>query len=224
MSTALVSIVVPVYNGARFLGPALESLLAQDYEPVEVIVVDDGSTDDSAAVARSFAGVRVLEQANAGPAAARNAGIAAATGDFVAFHDADDLVPPTKLTLQLDYLAAHRDVDCVLGRQEWIDPPPWLARDAAFGELGGIPTPSAVFRAQVLRALGGFDASFRTGEDMDLLIRLRETGHRYAVLDEVVLYRRFHGDNLSVAPEPPQNRMRSLKAKLDRERAEGRSA
>jgi glycosyltransferase involved in cell wall biosynthesis len=178
MPPALVSVVVPVYNGARYLGPALESLLAQDYEPIEVIVVDDGSNDGSGDVARSFGGVRVCEQANAGPAAARNVGIAAATGEFVAFHDADDLVPPTRLTLQLDYLTRHPEIDCVLGRQEWIDPPPWLTRDAVYGELGGIPTSSAVYRAPVLRELGGFDVSLRTGEDIDLLIRLRETGHR----------------------------------------------
>lgn len=215
----LVSVVVPVFDAEAFLGEAIESLLAQDYPFFETIVVDDGSTDASAEIAGSFPGVQVLRQANAGPAAARNAGIERAGGEFIAFHDADDLVPSTKLSVQVGYLLEHEEVDCVLARQEWVDPPSWLARDTVYGELGGIPLPSAVYRAAVLRELGGFNESFRTGEDVDLLIRLRERGGRYVVLPDVLLYRRFHGKNLSVAPGLPQNRIRSLKEKLERERA-----
>jgi glycosyltransferase involved in cell wall biosynthesis len=217
----LVSVVVPVYNAEEFVAAAIKSLLAQTSPSFEVIVVDDGSTDRSAEIAGSFPEVETLRQSNAGPAAARNAGISRARGDFVAFHDADDLVPPTKLDVQVGYLLEHPGVDCVLARQEWIDPPAWLARDAVYGDLGGIPLPSAVYRASVLRELGGFNESFRTGEDVDLLIRLRERGGRYAIVPEVLLYRRFHGDNLSVVGGPPKNRIRSLKEKLDRERARG---
>ncbi|HEX2505839.1 MAG TPA: glycosyltransferase [Gaiellaceae bacterium] len=217
----LVSIVVPVYNAEEFLAAAIESLRTQTYPSCEVIVVDDGSTDRSEEIAGSFPAVLTLRQPNAGAAAARNAGIERASGQFIAFHDADDLVPPTKLAVQVGYLLEHPDVDCVLGRQEWIDPPPWLARDAVYGELGGIPLPSAVYRAAVLRELGGFNEAFRTGEDVDLLIRLRERGGRYVILPDVVLHRRFHGENLSVVAGPPKNRIRSLKAKLDRERARG---
>jgi glycosyltransferase involved in cell wall biosynthesis len=216
---ALVSVVVPVYNAEEFVRAGIESLLAQDYPSFELIVVDDGSSDTSAEIADTFPGVRVLRQANAGPAAARNAGIERAGGEFIAFHDADDLAPSTKLSVQVGYLLEHEEVDCVLARQEWIDPPSWLARDAVFGELGGIPLPSAVYRAAVLRELGGFNESFRTGEDVDLLIRLRERGGQYVVLPDVLLYRRFHGENLSVVPGRPENRIRSLKQKLERERA-----
>ena len=124
----LVSVVVPVYNAEEFVGAAIESLLAQDYSSFEVIVVDDGSSDASADVAGSFPGVQVVRQSNAGPAAARNAGIERARGEFVAFHDADDLVPPTKLSVQVRFLLEHQEVDCVLARQEWIDPPAWPKR------------------------------------------------------------------------------------------------
>lgn len=215
----LVTVVVPVYNGEQFVRAAIESVLAQDHPTFEVIVVDDGSEDASAEIAGSFAEVHLIRQANAGPAAARNAGIERAKGEFVAFHDADDVLPPNKLSLQVAYLLAHTEVDCALGRQEWIDPPPWLTEDSVYGELGGIPLPSAMVRADVLRELGGFDESYRTGEDVDLLVRLRELGRKYVVLPDVLVYRRFHGDNLSVAPVLPQNRLRSLKEKLDRARA-----
>jgi glycosyltransferase involved in cell wall biosynthesis len=216
----LVSVIVAVYNGERFLGATLESIFAQDYTPIEVIVVDDGSKDGSADIARSFEGVNLLRQANAGPAAARNAGLDKASGEFVAVVDADDVVPPDKLSVQISYLLDHPHVSCVLGRQEWIDPPTWLQRDAVYGELGGIPLPSAVFRADTLRQLGGYDPTFRTGEDMDLLIRMRERGLEITVLPNVLLRRRFHGDNLSVVPGLPEQRLRSLKAKLDRSRRE----
>ena len=221
MKGPLVSLVVPVYNGERFLAEALESLFALEYEPFEVIVVDDGSTDSSAEVARSFPAVRLVEQENKGPGAARNSGLAAAGGELLGIHDADDFVPPTKLTAQVTHLLEHPRVGCVLGRQHWIDPPPTLKRDPVYGELDGIPLPSAVFRTSVLRELGGYDESYRSHENMDLLFRMRQLGYEIAVLPEVVLFRRYHGDNLSFASWPDKDpRLRSLKAKLDRSRRE----
>ena len=202
MKGPLVSVLVAAYNAERYLGAALESLFAQDYEPLEAIVIDDGSEDGTEAVARSFPGVEYLRQENSGPAAARNNGLSRAQGEFVAILDSDDLLPPNKLSVQVGHLVEHPDVDCVLGRQEWIDPPPWLTRDVVYGELDGIPLPSAVFRKQSLDEIGGFDPTYRTGEDMDLLVRLRE-----------------HGGNLTHVGRPAKDPiLRSLKAKLDRER------
>jgi alpha-1,6-rhamnosyltransferase len=212
-----VDFIVPVYNAAEFLREALESVLAQDYQPFRIIAVDDGSTDTSVEIVEEYPEVVLIRQENQGPAAARNVGLAAAEAPYVALHDADDLLPPDKLRIQVGYLEEHTEVACVLGRQEWIDPPPWLPRDALYGELGGIPLPSAVFRTAVLRELGGFDPSFRTGEDVDLLMRLREAKHEITVLPDVVLYRRYHGSNLSILTSP-ENRFRSLRAKLERER------
>lgn len=220
--TPAVDFIIPVYNAAEFLGETLKSVLAQEYERFRIIAIDDGSTDDSAAIVEEYPEVTLIRQENQGPAAARNAGLAAADAPYIALHDADDLLPPNKLRIQIGHLEEHPEVACVLGRQEWIDPPPWLPRDALFGELGGIPLPSAVFRTAVLRELGGFDPSFRTGEDVDLLMRLREAKHGISVLPDVVLYRRYHGSNLSVLTSP-ENRFRSLRAKLERERQEGKA-
>ena len=102
MSSPLVSVIIPVYNGQAYLRPTLKSVFAQDYRPLEVIAVDDGSIDRSAEIIRSFPEVVYLYQDNRGHAAARNAGISAANGEFLAFLDADDLWPPDKLNLHLN--------------------------------------------------------------------------------------------------------------------------
>jgi len=219
----LVSVITAVYNGERYLAEALESLFAQDYEPFESIVVDDGSEDGTARIAQSFP-VRYLRQEQSGAAAARNAGIAKARGEFVAYLDADDRLPPTKLSTQAAYLVEHPEVGCVLGRQEimleGVEPPEWLQRDRIYGELDGIPLVSAMVRRTVLDEVGGFDTSFGFAEDRDLFIRLREHGVRIEVLPEIMVYRRFHGENTNFTRRPAKHPiLRSLKGKLDRERA-----
>ncbi len=218
MSAPLVSVIVPVYNGERFLREALESLFLQDFDSFETIVVDDGSEDNSAAIAETFPVTSILRQPNRGAAAARNAAIAVSEGSLIAFLDADDLLPRTKLKVQAEHLQTHPDVGCAFGRQEWINPPPWLTRDAVYGELDGIPILSAMIRRSVFDTVGLFDESFAVSSDMDLVIRMREHGVSVEVLDELVLYRRFHGNNLSLQREG-NPLVRSLRAKLERERA-----
>jgi glycosyltransferase involved in cell wall biosynthesis len=214
----LVSVIMPVYNGEQFLAPALDSVFAQDYEPFEVVVCDDGSTDGTAQVLERYPAVTVVRQQNAGAAAARNAAVTASHGTFAAFFDADDLWPPNRLSLQAAYLVENPGIACVLGRQEWMNPPPWLTRDAVYGDLDGIPLLSAMIRRSVFDELGGFDPSFRVAEDTDLLIRMRQRGVELAILPEVVLYRRFHGANLTADRSAPSSLVRSLRQKLERER------
>jgi glycosyltransferase involved in cell wall biosynthesis len=218
MAGPLVSAIMPVYNGEAFLEAALESLLAQEYEPFEVVVCDDGSTDGTAEILAAHPSVRVVRQENAGAAAARNTAVAASNGEYVAFFDADDLWPPTRLARQVEYLLAHPDVACVLGRQEWMNPPPWLTRDPVYGDLDGIPLLSAMIKRSVFDELGGFDPSFRVAEDTDLLFRMRERQIEIAVLPEIVLHRRFHGGNLTADRSSPNAVVRSLRQKLERER------
>lgn len=223
MDKPLVSVVIASFNGEAFLRPALESLFAQDYEPIEAILVDDGSEDDTGAIAQSFERLRYIRQPNLGLAAAHNVGIMAASGELIAFLDDDDVLPPNKVRLQVDHLLKNPSVGCVMGRQEWINPPPWLTRDAVYGDLDGIPPGSAMFRRSVLEELGGFDPAFRWGEDMDLLVRLRERDVEIAVLQEILLLRRFTGSNMTAPSNRPHKNplLRSLKAKLERERAGG---
>jgi glycosyltransferase involved in cell wall biosynthesis len=225
VTNPLVTVIVAVNNGERFLRPALESLYAQDYRPFEVVFVDDGSSDGSAAIARSFPGLRYVRQENQGLAAARNTGLSCATGGLVAYLDDDDLLPPHKLRRQAGYLAENPEVGCVLGRQQillepGVEPPEWLSRDPVYGDLDGIPLVSAMIRTELLRRVGGFDPSYRFAEDRDLFVRLREHGVRIEVIPEVLLLRRFHGDNMNFRSRPQKHPLlRSLKAKIDRERA-----
>jgi glycosyltransferase involved in cell wall biosynthesis len=219
MSRPLVSAIMPVYNGDAFLPASLDSLLAQDYDPYEIVVCDDGSTDRTPEILASFPGIRVLRQENQGAAAARNAAIAASRGEFVATFDADDTWPANRLTLQAAHLIEHPEDGCVLGRQEWINPPPWLGRDAVYGDLDGIPLLSAMFRRTALDAVGSFDTSFSHSEDMDLLVRLRAKGIGIGILPEIVLHRRYHGANLTASAPATQPLLRSLRQKLAAEQA-----
>ncbi len=177
-SASLVSVIIPVFNGKRFLAEAIQSVLDQSYGPLEVIVVDDGSSDGSAAVARSFPGVRVIEQEHAGPGAARNRAVVASSGEFLAFLDADDVMPADKLERQVGYLNDHPAVGCVLGRQELFGydrAPPALAMSPPMGrhpELlarGSVQPLSLVARRSVFDAIGNFSTGF--GEDIDWLCR-----------------------------------------------------
>ena len=219
MSRPLVSAVMPVYNGEEFLEASLTSLLQQDYEPLEVVVCNDGSTDGTAAILRRFESVHVIEQENRGVSAALNAAVQASAGQYAVMFDSDDIWPRNRVTLQAAYLDAHAEVGCVMGRQEWMNPPPWLGRDAVYGDLDGIPLVSAMFRRSAFDQVGGFDETFTHSEDMDLLIRFRERGIEIAIIPDILVHRRFHGGNLITSAPETSPLLRSLRAKLERERA-----
>ena len=223
MSKPLVSVVTPVYNGEAFLRETLDSIFAQDYEPFEVIVVDDGSSDGSGAIARSYPTVRYIRQENQGPAAARNAGIAAARGEFLAFVDADDVILPNKLAVQVGYLLEHPETSVTLGGQDWIDPPPRQGRGLAWGDANGVQPTSIVLRKSTMVEVGCFDPATSPTDDFDVLIRLREHGHQLVVVPEIVMRRRYHGGNLVLGRGVDKTLpVRLLKAKLDRERSRDR--
>lgn len=198
VESGLVSVVIPVYNGAAFVGEAIQSVLAQEGVRLEVIVVDDGSEDGSAEVAEGFGPpVRCLCQANAGIAGARNTGVRAARGDLLAFLDADDLWTPGRLRQQVDRLAAEPDLDCVFGVVEHF-------RDArASGQYesrapelapGLLPGAMLIRRTSFLR-VGPFDRDRRLGEFIEWLLRAEEHGLRREVLPQIVLRRRIHDRN-----------------------------
>ena len=222
-SALLVSVVVPVYNGERFLGEALDSVLSQAYEPLEVIVVDDGSTDDSGAVAQSRP-VRYLRRAHEGVSAARNAGIAAAQGELIAFIDADDLWAPDALATQVRHLLAHPSTGIVLGQMRIVvEPgtprPPWYRPE---WESATVPSSQPVARRSVFEEIGGFDPSYRMAEDIDWLARAQEAGVERAVLPDVVLIYRLHGANSTYEQDVAQSHtFRLLREMLARRRAVG---
>lgn len=194
----LATIIIPVFNGGRFLAAALESCLAQDYDPIEVIVVDDGSTDNSAEIAGSYEDVRYLHQSNRGPAAARNTGLGEARGRLIAFLDSDDVMLPNKISVQAEHLRVHPETGCVLARQELVvdpgvAPPRWMMGPQA---PDAVAISMLVLR-EVFTTVGPFDPSFRVHEDVEWLMRARAAGIGIDMLPDVLLRRRVHGNNLS---------------------------
>jgi glycosyltransferase involved in cell wall biosynthesis len=200
----VVSVVVPVYNGASFLLDALTSIGMQNYEPIEVIIVDDGSTDESHLIAGSFLAHhdgRLLRQENLGPAAARNAAIAVARGELITFLDADDEMVADRVRFQVEHLDQRPTLDVVIGNEEirldrGIQPPPWLQVHKPT-----YPIMSMMARAPVFERVGLFDTSFPVAEDTDWLLRARASGVQYEFVDQILLRRRIHGANLMYRAE-----------------------
>jgi GT2 family glycosyltransferase len=201
-SRPLVSVIIPVYNGERFLAEALHSVLSQDYQPIEVIVVDDGSTDRSSEIIHSFEGIRTIRQANQGVGAARNAGIEVAQGEFITFLDQDDTWTPDKLSVQIGYLLKHPAVGYVLAHQklflvEGAARPSWLRPELLEKPPVGYLPGTLVARKHLFRQIGLFDPAYATGSDSDWFFRARGAGVSMAILPEVLLHRKIHNQNQS---------------------------
>jgi len=214
---ASVSVVIPAYNAAPHLAATLESVYRQTVRPAEVIVVDDGSADATAEIARSF-GARVISLANKGPSAARNAGVQEASGEFVAYLDADDIWVAEKLATQLAALAAHGTPAFSFTDFRVFDAggvhrcKSELRRRSAFRRSAGrtrgrteivfaaeadrpvlydsyiLPSSLLVRRADAL-AVGGFDESLRVTEDYEFCLRLFAMMPAVAILRPLLLYR-----------------------------------
>jgi len=206
MDSPLVSCVIPVFDGERYLGETLDSILAQTYQPLEVIVVDDGSTDGTGRVVAGY-GQRVhyLWQTNQGEAAARSRGLTVAKGEYIAFLDADDLWHPEKLARQISRASERPEIDlCFTAfRNFWI---PELAEEKSRFEghslsqlQSGWSISTLLARRDVFAKFGNFvDASWTAGsESMIWYLRAAERGAVIEVLPEVLMYRRFHTTNVS---------------------------
>jgi glycosyltransferase involved in cell wall biosynthesis len=224
VTTPSISVIVPVFNGEAYLAEALRSVRAQAGWPLEIIVVDDGSSDGTPTVVRDWGGECLYRrQANAGPAAARNHGLALARGAFVGFLDADDLWPPAKLTRQMGALEARADLDGVFGTVQWLRP---AAGGGGFVP-DGAPTPGftlagGLFRRRVFERIGGFDPALRFSEDVDWFLRARERGATIVALDGVGLLYRRHPSSLTHGVPPEQLRLAEVfKRSLDRRRDAG---
>jgi glycosyltransferase involved in cell wall biosynthesis len=219
----MVSVIIPAYNVEAFLAEAIESILRQPYRPLEIIVVDDGSTDGTAAVAQQFGPpVTYHYRANGGPAAARNTGLSLAQGDFITFLDADDWWPADKLERQLTTLAENPQVDITVGRTQL------MVRVATGGRVSYQPWQEplssylfgcSVMRRSVFDQVGLFDESQFYAEDLDWFLRAREAGLQIFMEPAVVLYSRRHQHNMTNQAEPSYHYLAvALKKSLDRKR------
>ncbi len=224
----LVSVIIPAYNAAQFLREAVASVRAQGYSPIEIVIVDDGSTDDTAETIRSLGeGIRYVRQANAGPAAARNRGLAEARGEWVAFLDGDDLWPADKLRVQAARLEADPSLDVVLGRVQYRHEPGVKRSDIRYegpdDTLVNVHLGSGLYRRRAFDRVGLFNPALRLSEDHDWFLRARELGVRITILDAVTLLYRLHGKNMTrTEATGDYNLLKVLKASLDRRRVLGR--
>lgn len=221
-----VSVIVPAFNSERFIAAALASIEAQTFVPSEVIVVDDGSTDGTSDIAAGFPGVTLLRQAHVGVAAARNRGLEVATGEVVAWLDADDLWPPGALAAQAAVLGGAEGPALVLGRtREFresghsdINRLETEAGPATGGELPGVTVGSR----EIYERVGPLSKDLRVGAFMDWFLRAKETGERILTHDRVVLFRRLHDDNLGLRErDARRDYLEVVKARLRRRRSAG---
>jgi glycosyltransferase involved in cell wall biosynthesis len=228
MSPDLVSIVTPFFNTRRFLAEAIESVLAQSYRPIELLLVDDGSTDGGGDVAERFTeratNVSLIRLPhNQGQATARNVAVQRSRGRYVTFLDADDVMLPDRVDFQVDYLVTHPGIDVVIGSAEYflepgVAPPEWLQDRVIPGQNRHRNPMTMMARREVFVRVGPFDPSFANGEDTDWVFRAVSAGMAIARTDRILMRRRIHGANLTYDTTRIRNAVRRIVLRSVRER------
>ena len=225
----LVSVVVPTRNSARFVDEALRSVLAQDYHPREILVIDAGSTDGTREIVlqHADAGVTLIDQQSRGIAAAWNEAIAVARGDLLAFLSSDDRWLPGKLAHQIQVMRDQPDLAYTITHFQYVlQPdcpiPATFNRNLLGHSLVGRIMETLVVRRVAYEQIGGYDTTFRTAEDVDWYARAKDAGLPMQVLQEVYLEKRIHDDNLSTsgALNTP-HLMEALRRSIQRRREAG---
>lgn len=226
MTPSSISCIVPVFNGERYLGEAIESILKQTCPPLEIIVADDGSTDGTAAVAARYGErIRYFRQNNGGAPSARNLGLSVAMGEFVAFLDADDLWHQEKLARQMARFAARPELSlCVTHVQNfWIEE---LREEAErfrnhrmTQPVPGYVTQALLARRPLFDQVGQFNTALQHGDAQEWFLRAAEHGAVMELLPDVLVYRRLHRANFSREVSAAlEDHLRIVKASLDRRR------
>jgi glycosyltransferase involved in cell wall biosynthesis len=210
---ATISVIMPAYNVAPYIGAAVQSVLAQTHADWELLIVDDGSTDTTAEVVQQTAGgdprIKLLQKVNGGVATARNLALRLSSGEFIATLDSDDIWEATFLAEQLAVFAAHPDVDIVTANgwflggpldgqaaRPYPDPRPHPTLQSILADDTSIFIMS-VFRRRVYETIGGLDEDFRTNEDYDYWLRAAIAGFRFWRNDKPLGHYRRRDDSLS---------------------------
>jgi len=210
-----VSVVMPVYNGQRYVREAVESVRAQTHRDFELVVIDDGSSDDSPAILRELAAadprIRVVAQAQGGGARARNRALQEARADWIVNLDHDDVMLPNRIERQLAFIGAHPDVKVFSCRAYYMSAEGRIfgktrceqitTREAFESYLAsnrpiGINHPAAAMHRPTILEVGGYRPEFEGAEDLDLWNRVAERGHLVLQQDEVLMKYRIHGSSV----------------------------
>lgn len=226
MTAPQISVVIPVRNGERYLGEAIESALGQRDVDAEVIVVDDGSTDGSAAIARSFPEVELITQPHRGVGAARNLGWDNARSPLIGYLDADDLWDSHKLSVQAEFLYHREDLEAAGAYvKEFVSPDLSAEERAGLEARSGrhsAPLPSTLlFRRVALERIGLFRESREEGAALDFALRMSEAGMKWEVAEGFLVHRRLHATNRTRVARDIQQReyLKAIKRSLDRRRS-----
>jgi hypothetical protein len=225
----LVTVIIPVFNGQKFIRDAVDNILRQNYPALEIILVNDGSTDQTDAIIKQLpVDVRYFSQDNCGPGVARNRGIRDASGEFITFLDVDDLWPDNNLNRLVGEMLRDPELEVVRGYGQLME------RNAQTGEYDFIGNPkesfphyiaAAIYRKSAFAKVGLFDPTLRFGEDADWFLRAAEQGLNIRRLEETTLYVRRHGGNMTEGRNMVElNAMKIFKKSLDRMRARGTGA
>ncbi len=200
----LISCIVPVFNGERYIAEALDSILAQSYRPIEIVVADDGSTDGTHDLVATYGElVRFESQPTSGPAATRNFGLRQAKGEFVAFLDPDDLWHPEKLALQMTRFENRKDLDVCVTHAEllWSEE---LQREAEYYKnhprgrvVPGYATTTLLARKTLMEQIGPFCTDLWLSDATEWFLRAREQGITIELMPQALTYHRMHTTNLT---------------------------
>lgn len=198
----LVSIVLPVKNGERFLAESISSVLSQDYHPLELIVIDGQSTDRSAGIIRSFPEANYVSQDGTGINEAWNQGINEAKGEYIGFMSSDDIWAPAKIQRQINYYRKHPDVLCNITMIKMflepnITPPPSLKAETLNNAYPGYNLETLLVHRSIFKQIGVFLTQIPGPQDLDWWLRLKDSGETIAVIPEVLVYKRIHDLNLT---------------------------
>jgi len=219
-----VSVVLSVHNGQRFLAQALESILQSERPPLEILVIDDGSTDATIEIARKAPLTRVISQPQGGIAKARNHGVSLARGEFIAFNSYDDIWAPEKLDRQVAFMGSNPNIDiavCMMRHflEAGSEMPRGFRRELLDKPVPGFIPEAMIARRTVFARIGLFDTSYATSEDTDWFSRAIDAGLEMAVIPDVLLHKRVHGTNTSLAPTTNQTLLRAVRSSILRKRA-----
>jgi len=215
-------VIIAVKNGARFLSEAIDSVFAQGYAPLELIIVDGHSVDATAQIAQSYPAACYLLQRTTGIANAYNEGIAIARGAYIAFLSHDDQWAAHKLHRQIDFMEAHQQVQYTVTRGRFfLEPGCTYPDELPYKRVQGEPIfytmEALVARRLLFQTIGRFDPQLSTAEDVDWFARANDLGIPKAIIDEVLLDKRLHDQNLSVyAQENGRNLLLALHRSIQR--------
>lgn len=229
MSKPLISVIIPVFNGEDYLVETLESVLAQTYRPIEILIIDDGSTDQTAKISEEYRVrhpcIKYFFQENQGLAASRNQGISLAKAAFIAFVDADDIWLKDKLSSQIEILDQNPEAEMVSGKvRQFISPEiPECEHGKYHFHKNDVQTNmmgAALLKRVAFEKYGYFNPQFSIGQDMDWVLRTMEQGLKIVPLPKLVYYRRLHPKNLGRyrATENYKTRFKILKQIIDHRR------